>query len=360
MTLGIEAVNIRNGGGLDHLRKMIEFTNRSNHFSKIVVFTNSKTSKLLRNNSKIILVNKTIYDLPFIFNLIYQFFFLKRDLKKFGCSIVFVPGTIFLTKFPFVVLPQNMLAFDKIERSRFGFFQRLKLELISSFHIYSIKKANSVIFLSNYAKNIISKNFSSALKHTVIPHGITSNHFETRKINKQEKLKLLYVSPFYPYKHQDKVIHSVVELVNEGLNLDLTLVGHGASKEMIEISSKYNFINIVGHVEPSKINYYYKKSDLFIFASTCENFPITLLEAMSFGLPVLCSNYGVMPEVLNSKSEVYFNPLEKYSIKKAIRFVYNDENILKVEAVSNYKKSLNYNWDNTFNLTFDFIKNSIS
>ena len=60
-----------------------------------------------------------------------------------------------------------------------------------------------------------------------------------------------------------------------------------------------------------------KNSDLFVFASSCENMPNTLLEAMSTGLPIACSFRGPMIEVLKDGG-LYFNPEEPSSIEFAI------------------------------------------
>jgi hypothetical protein len=43
LILGIEAVNIRSGGGLKHLKKFLKINSEKNYFKQIVVYTNSKT-----------------------------------------------------------------------------------------------------------------------------------------------------------------------------------------------------------------------------------------------------------------------------------------------------------------------------
>jgi len=40
MILGVEAVNIRNGGGLKHLKQFLEFNSKVNYFKRIIVYTN--------------------------------------------------------------------------------------------------------------------------------------------------------------------------------------------------------------------------------------------------------------------------------------------------------------------------------
>ena len=76
-----------------------------------------------------------------------------------------------------------MLPFEKVELKRFGFQGRLKLALIGYAQRYSLKKANGVIFLSEYASRIISA-YSPSSKKTIIPLGIkkTNNNF---KINSE-------------------------------------------------------------------------------------------------------------------------------------------------------------------------------
>ena len=59
------------------------------------------------------------------------------------------------------------------------------------------------------------------------------------------------------------------------------------------------------------------KSNLFIFASTCENLPITLLEGVGAGLLIVSSDYGPMKEVLG-KNVCYFDPLKPQTIVEAI------------------------------------------
>ena len=64
-------------------------------------------------------------------------------------------------------------------------------------------------------------------------------------------------------------------------------------------------------------------ADLFVFASSCENMPNTLVEAMAIGLPIACSDRGPMPEVLRDGG-VYFDPENPESIAAAIETLIRD------------------------------------
>jgi len=95
-------------------------------------------------------------------------------------------------------------------------------------------------------------------------------------------------------------------------------------------------------------------ADLFIFASSCENMPNTLVEAMAAGLPIACSDRGPMPEVLKDGG-VYFDPENPDSIANAI------ENLLvhpeKCQQLAARARELasQYSWRRCAEETFSFI-----
>jgi len=65
---------------------------------------------------------------------------------------------------------------------------------------------------------------------------------------------------------------------------------------------------------------------LFIFQSTCENCPNTLIEALAAGLPIACSSSGVMPEIAGDAA-VYFDPFDPDDIGRAIRKIIDDPEV---------------------------------
>lgn len=360
MILGVEAINIRNGGGLNHLIKFLENSCKQNFYKKIIVFTNSNTTLKIRHIKGIKIVKKKIYDLPFPIYLIYHLLFFKKDLLLNKCDLVFVPGSIFFIKFPNVLMPQNMLAFEKNERNRFSGFKRLKFILIGFAQKISLQKTNGVIYLSNYAFQKINI-YSKSIKNIIIPHGVVPQNDNVKKIktfNKKNPLELLYVSPLYPYKHHENIILSVMELLEEGFNINYTIVGGGSKKSIKRLKKLISNqkIKYYGEVSPQVIPLYYKSCDVFIFGSTCENLPITVLEAMSFGLPIICSNHGVMPEIIYNKSIFLFDPLNKESIKNVIKKAYLNTDILNLEAKENRILSSKFNWEENILKTNNFLK----
>lgn len=99
---------------------------------------------------------------------------------------------------------------------------------------------------------------------------------------------------------------------------------------------------------------YIKDSDVFIFASSCENMPNTLIEGMSSGLPIVCSNRGPMPEVLQNGG-IYFDPENSRDIADAIEKMILDKELRLSLKERSFQLSNNYSWKRCAKETFTFL-----
>lgn len=157
-------------------------------------------------------------------------------------------------------------------------------------------------------------------KLKVIPNGINTEKFDIgpdrKKIYREEILKK-YDIPVDSFvvgnvgrlteeKGTDILIKGFVEFIhnipeNERDNIYLLIVGGGKLEDVVKKISKEtgtdDKIRITGIFEDEDILKFYSSFDLFIFPTLAEGFGIVMLEAMSFGLPVICSDLEVLSEV---------------------------------------------------------------
>ena len=107
-----------------------------------------------------------------------------------------------------------------------------------------------------------------------------------------------------PYKGQDSVIRAMRVLKDRGVETEYLLVGGGndsrlrAVAEQCGVSERVRFLGILPHDEVFRI---LDGADLYIQPSHTEGLPRSVVEAMSRALPVLASNVGGLPELVDAE-----------------------------------------------------------
>lgn len=363
--IAIDATNIKAGGGLTHLKQIVE-----NNLCLDVELT-IVGGKWLENINNSTFLKKAIYEKHFS-NILRQELFkrnrLPKILKKFEISLI-PGGTFSSSKVSYVSMSQNMLVFEDIERNRFPLsINWLRYIILEKLQVKSFENAKGVIYISEYAKNFIENKYPQLRKKksTIIYHGISEEFRQKPKLqlnissySREKPFKLTYISIINFYKHQCNVIEAIKQLNNEGFYIDLILIGpiYHPIKGVFEKHLKGNeqFIKYKGSVPYNQISEFYKESDMFIFASTCENMPNILVEAMSAGLPILSSNFGPMPEILKDGGK-YFNPIIVDSIYQNVKEMLIDEKLRSDFAAKSYEYSKNFSWEKASRATIEFLK----
>ncbi|MEN4761970.1 MULTISPECIES: glycosyltransferase family 1 protein [unclassified Chryseobacterium] len=370
MILGIDASNIREGGGVTHLKEILLNGEPEKYgFNKVLIWSSKSTLDKLPNYEWLLKINNKWLNKSFIISFIYQSLFISSDIKKNNCNIVFVPGGTFLGSFSKIVsMSQNMLPFEKEELERFPkWSSRLKFRLLKLTQSYTFRKSKGVIFLTNYAKNYIIKSAKLNQKdNIVIPHGIKSSFLNSPKIqndiefyNEANPFRFLYVSIVTEYKHQWNVAEAVIRLRKDGFFVTLDLVG-GYTNEALEklkivlVNDEEKVVNYKGLIPYEELSEIYKDAHGFIFASTCENMPIILIEAMTAGLPIASSIKQPMKEILENNAS-FFNSLNVDDIYDSLKKYLLDTEKRKITSEINFKKAINYTWKDCANATFKYL-----
>jgi len=373
MIIGIDASNIRSGGGVVHLVELLHTSNPDKHkFDKIIVWASQSTLDLIIDCKWIIKCSDTVLDQNNLFCLIWQWKKLGELLKKEECTMLLVPGGTLFTRFkPTVVMSQNLLPFEWKEINRYGFrlfaFKLLILRLVQS---YSFKLAGGVIFLTEHAKNTTISVIKKIEADTnVISHGI-DNRFYCKPRNQKDiscysmkkPFKLIYISPLEPYKHHLNVVIAVYLLRKKGFPVVLDMYGSPSrlfiKNKLDKVIQKYDpnslFLKYHGIINHKDIQEKYIGADVAIFASSCETFGQILLEGMASGLPTVCSSMSAMQEILGENGD-YFNPLNVDSIVVALQKTIESVDNREKYAWGGYEASKSYSWRKCADETFSFI-----
>ncbi|QOI50333.1 glycosyltransferase family 4 protein [Leptospira interrogans] len=374
MILGIDASNIKSGGTVTHLKELLENAKPEKYgFTKVILW--SVESTLLQINDRPWLVKASYPELSGnrFLRWYWQKFKLSILVRENGCDLLFIPGGAFSGKFrPFIAMSQNLLPFEWREWKRYGFsFQTLRLILLYVFQGITFRRSQEILFLTEYAKNTIFKKLNILNKRfVVIPHGINRKFFHKprkqidflRKGNRKP-IRLLYVSFIGAYKHQWNVVEAVGKLNRKGFTVHLDLVGAKAEKravnrlfsKMKDLDPDNRIVSLYTKVSYETIQKFYKNADIFLFASTCENLPNILIEAMAGGLPILSSNFGPMPEILGNAG-LYFDPLNVDDIADQLEKLIKSKKLRESLSAKAFEKAKQYSWKKNADLTFRFFQ----
>lgn len=375
MRIGIDASNIRTGGGVTHLVELLAAAEPiKNSFDSIVVWASKTTLARLQPRPWLIQRSDPVLEGHYLRRALWQ-----RGVgelaKAEGCDVLFVPGGSFVTDFrPIVTMSQNLLPFQWREAFRYGFsFLTLKWAALRLSQSASLKNADGTIFLTRYARDEVLK-VTGPLpgKTKIVAHGLDARFFASPRpqrpiseYSQDSPFRMLYVSPLEPYKHQWHVVEAVARLRAEGLPVNLELIGAAYPPALARLQAKLQrvdpeggFIRYVGLVPHSELHECYRATDLFVFASSCETFGQILIEAMAAGLPVACSGVSAMPELLG-EAGVYFMPEDPSSIADALRQFISSPNLRRQCAQRASSTARSYSWACCADETFGFIQSCL-
>lgn len=368
----INCLSALRGGGQTYLINIL--AHLPNLDFRIILIVNSKNRNTFEKykSKKVSIYQSKFASKNLIYRTLWERYYLQAFLSKNNASIYYAPGGIMISRMPKGVLSvtalRNMLPFDERERKRFPLmsFIRFKLWLLRFVFIYSYKKSDKVIFISEHSKSVI-KNFIPKIdnKSVVIPHGLNLDFFEDKtKFNLPDILKVnqfyLYVSILDVYKAQKEIVMSWKSLKEIGFQYPLVLVGPKYNEygeqviDLIKSEGLENDVFYLGKVEYEKLPNLYKSARALIFASSCECCPNILLEKLSASRPVLCSNIQPMPEFAEDAA-VYFDPYSPSTLVSSILQIEEDEEKMKDLGERAYKQAKKFNWNETTLKTISYL-----
>jgi glycosyltransferase involved in cell wall biosynthesis len=119
---------------------------------------------------------------------------------------------------------------------------------------------------------------------------------------------------------EEKGIRNILEIITNLKDIKLLVIGDGPLKNMVASYAEQNKnITYLGYKSRQDIFKYMSKSSYLILPTIWyENCPVVILEAMNLGLPVLGSNIGGIPEIVEDGRGFLFDPFNKMSITSVI------------------------------------------
>ncbi len=200
---------------------------------------------------------------------------------------------------------------------------------------------------------------------------LTNSQFSVKEFRRfsSKKIPIYVVSPFIEKKKQPKVstsrnkdiphfihlgtiqerknIHTTLEALSK-LNIDFhyDIVGRWESDQYKHlILSKVKELSLTdkvtfhGRLDEKELHDKLLNSDLFLLVSTMEGYGMAYTDAMKYGLPIIASNCGAIPEVVtNNENGILCDPNNSTEISNAINKILSDKTLYNNICENNQKK----------------------
>lgn len=370
MTIGIYAPNIRAGGGLTHLTELLRHASTATS-NRIVVAACEPVLRRIPTTAQFdpVLLPET----NGLRGLGSMFYPTVAERALASCAAVFVPGGICRIRHERLVsMSQNLLPFVKRERRRYGSLAQIRYLLVRELQLSTFRRSAGLLFLTETARNTVSAMIGPqrpGIEVRVIPHGVDERFRERPRIasrpehySTSKPFRILYVSVVAPYKHQSAVVEAVGQLRRSGLPIALDLVGPGEDRALELLRATLGrvdpsgaFVRYHGEIPYESLHPLYASADAFVFASTCENLPNILIEAMASGLPIATSKTQPMPEIVGDAA-LLFDAESVSDIADTIGRLFSDPQQREVLAQRAHQRVQSHTWDRCARETLALIE----
>lgn len=180
-------------------------------------------------------------------------------------------------------------------------------------------------FINVAPSEYLSKAFQKEGYKTIcIPNTLDFNlyKFKERKVLEP---KILYVRSFADIYNPEMAIKTLYELKKEYPKAKLCMVGpdrDGTLNKVKELVLELNLVNAVEFTGVLTKTQWHRKAidyDIFINTSNIDNMPVSIIEAMALGLPVVTTNVGGIKYLINNNiNGILVNPDDSQAMTNAI------------------------------------------
>ena len=233
----------------------------------------------------------------------------------------------------------------------------------------TLRRAAKILTISEFSRQRIARRFHIDPDEIVVTPLAAQDHFrpldrEEAACQVREKLGIegpyvLTVGDIQPRKNQVGLIRAFRELMQAAPQLPHRLALAGKEtwfspqvREEVRRTGLGNRVVFTGFVAEQDLAALYNAADLFVFPSFYEGFGLPVIEAMACGRPVICSQSGSLPEVVD-RAAVLVDPHSTAELARAMRDVLLDEELQARLGRQSLHRAGAFSWRETARKTLE-------
>jgi len=234
----------------------------------------------------------------------------------------------------------------------------------------TIKYADRLIFISKSTHKDAVKHLDYDKKNfSIIYHGKSGVfHTEFHDSGLLSKLCVVQENYFLTVGRLDPIGKNLIRLLKafelflnytKVWDFKLVLVGSPwrNTNKLSEFLKSYKYnknVVLTGYLSKKHLIQLYSQAMAFVFPTIYEGFGHPVIEAMSSGCPVICSNVSSLPEIA-ANSALLFDPYEINEIYSSMNQIYSDKELRTKMVNSGYENIARFSWEKTAERTINYI-----
>ena len=250
----------------------------------------------------------------------------------------------FLTSAPTLMMAQR-LKVPVIVNYRGGSAEKFLKNFKFLIHL-SLKNAYAIVVPSQYLANVFAE---YGYTTHVIPNTVDVLQFKPSQ-TKTQGFRCLVARNLEAIYGVDTAIRALHLVRTTHPNIELHITGEGSQKSALEalvceLGLKQH-VHFLGRLSKEQMATAYTKASLLLNPSRVDNMPNALLEAQAAGVPIVSSNVGGIPYMVDhNKTAVLIPPNDIEALARAIIAVYEDSNFRENLIKQGLENSKRFTWD---------------
>jgi glycosyltransferase involved in cell wall biosynthesis len=231
---------------------------------------------------------------------------LYKQLNKIKPDIVHTHMSAFIYTIPWIFLKGKKILHTIHNRPIYEFSQKLR-SIIKA--LYQMKKAVPIAISDTIAKEVKDVYKIKEDRIEVIYNPVDINLYNRNSIEnkKSDDITFINVARFTNVKNQSLLIDAFSKVREQINNVKLILVGDGELRNLVEKKVAQNglsdVVEFTGNIQ--NVAEKLRSADVFVLPSHYEGLPLTILEAMASGLPIIATNVGGVPDIVKDNGFLF-------------------------------------------------------
>lgn len=210
------------------------------------------------------------------------------------------------------------------------------------------ESADLVVCNSQTSLQYYSKIFPKA-KFSVIYTGMDAIVNSQKLKRTDSKVKILCAGQFSKRKGQIFLLKAMKDVIKKYKNVELTLVGGGDQdstyREFVSKNKLDKFVTFTGQISYDQLLVAYRSHDIFCLPTLSDTSPYVILEAMTFGLPIVTTDIGSIKEMIGQAGVVGPSGDSQFLTKEISDMIENPSLRKQMGKIGIKRVNTNFTWE---------------